>query len=126
MRSVLGRSNILKAARFVLAAFLLVQTSIAMACVMTGASSHEAAAPCHESGPTAAQDSLCAAHCAAAAPIAHENAFLAGHDGPQALSAVPVVVGEGIRLDRRAEFLPEPAPPPRTVPRRILLHSFLV
>jgi hypothetical protein len=116
----------LKAARFVLAAFLLVQTSIAIACATAVAPVQDAAVPCHDSGSTPAQDSLCATHCAAAAPIAHEGSFLAAHDGPQALPAVPVVVGEGIRVPRRAEFLPEPAPPPRTVPRRILLHSFLV
>ena len=97
-----------------------------MAYAMAGRSTHEAAAPCHDSGAAPAADSLCALHCAAAAPIAHENVFVASQDGPQALPAVPVAIGEGIRLHRLSQLLPEPAPPPRTVPRRILLHSFLV
>jgi hypothetical protein len=109
-----------------LAAFLLAHVSTAISCVMASTPVTEAATPCHESDSQPAKDALCAAQCAAAAaPVADETTFVPGQDSFQARLSSPTV-GDGIRVYARVLAVPDPAPPPRAVPRRILLHSFLV
>src|SRR5205085_6345004 len=112
----------LKAARLVLAAFLLVQASFAVGCVISAnAMSH--ASPCHEASPSPADGSPCAAQCAAAAPVTQAAAVI-GAQSHVYLAAPCGTAGPGIRIEARIAPRADTAPPPPTVPRRILHRSF--
>jgi hypothetical protein len=124
MAPMLTRSRFLKAARFVLAAFLLVQASFAVSCVIAEAAMPQTM-PCHDAGSSPADGSPCAAQCAAAAPVAHEGAMVAAQSTVQA-AAIVRTGGDGIRVQARTTARPGTAAPPATVPRRILLQSFLI
>jgi len=123
---MLVRSKLIAAARVILAAFLLMQASFAMSCVITASAAPAAAeSPCHEESP-APGTAGCAAHCFAPVPNAQNSGAL------DMRSASPVAIAPsadlGIRalLPRYVAPMPMAGAPPPPLPRRILLHSFLI
>ena len=132
MRAMFVRSTLIQAARVILAAFLLIQASFAMSCVIAAAPVGGAASggtgesPCHDEAP-ASGPAGCAAQCLAAVPIV-QNPLALDMRSASPPAAIAPSAANGIRLlpPRYAAPMQRAGAPPPSLPRRILLHSFLI
>src|SRR5260221_1578702 len=120
------RSKLIQVARLILAAFLLMQASFAMSCVITASAVPAVVeSPCHDESP-ASGPAGCAAHCFVSVPSAQNSASLGMRNASPA-AIVPAAHPWIPRLlPRYTAPMPMAGAPPPLLPHRILLHSFLI
>jgi hypothetical protein len=128
---MLARRALLRTTRLLLAAFLLAQAALALAACDWGARDAARAvtvaagsgeAPCHESGNTAPDPSLCLPHCLGELQSLDKPSFAVPALAPVAvLFIAPAVSSHAQRVVRRERPLAASAPPPR-----ILFQSLLI